>query len=490
MSNRVVPTGISGLDHLLLGGLQADRLYLVQGDPGVGKTTLALQFLLDGVSRGDKGMYVTFSETKGEVESVAASHGWSLNGIEVFEFGELQSALAGERAGTVFHPAETELAAVTGRLWRMFERAAPSRLVFDSIAELRLLSGDSLRYRRQLLDLKARTSARRCTTLLLDDRTATERDLQLQSLAHGVFSLQRIAADYGSAKRRLEIVKFRGLAFRDGLHDFTIRTGGLVVYPRLVAAEHAQVERGTLKSGIAPLDALVGGGLDRGSGTLLLGPAGAGKSTVALRFVLSAAEQGERSVVYNFDESLSMLRSRSAGLGMDLSPHERAERIVLKSVNSAELTPGQFAADIRRRVEDDGAKVVVLDSLNGYLNAMPGERHLVLHLHELLAYAAARGVVMLFVTSQLGIMGVQPQQPVDASYLADAVILFRYYEFRGTVRQAISVFKRRGGSHERTIRELTLGPPNGIEVGAPLRDFRGVLAGTPVYLGDGSEKEP
>lgn len=479
-----ITTGIAGLDHLLRGGLPSNRLYLVQGDPGVGKTTLALQFLMEGVSRGESGMYVTFSETRAEIAGVAKSHGWSLDGIEVFEFTSTQEALAGERAGTVFHPSETELSAVTNRVWAMLERARPARLAFDSISELRLLAGDALRYRRQLLDLKARVASCGCTTLLLDDRTATRDDLQLQSLAHGVISLHRIASDYGSTKRRLEIVKLRGVNFRDGLHDFAIGTGGLVVYPRLVASEHAQTERGVFTSGVAGLDALVGGGIDGGSGTLLLGPAGVGKSTVALRFAVSAAQRGERSVVYNFDESLGMLRSRAAGMGMDLSKHEENGTISLRPVDAAEMSPGQFAAEVRHRVENDGIKVIVIDSLNGYMNAMSAERHLILHLHELLAYASVRGVAVFMVVSQHGIMGSYMQQPVDASYLADTVILFRYYEFRGELRQAISAFKRRGGSHERTIRELTLGVPDGIRVGAPLRNFRGVLTGTPTFHDD------
>ncbi len=484
----LLPTGIAGLDHLMRGGLPANRLYLIQGDPGVGKTTLALQFLMEGLARGEPGMYVTFSETRAEVEGVARSHGWSLEGIEVFEFTAMQEALAGERAGTVFHPAETELSAVTGSVWAALERARPARLVFDSISELRLLSGDPLRYRRQLLDLKARVAQCGCTTLLLDDRTATRDDLQLQSLAHGVLSLHRVPSEYGSAKRRIEIVKLRGMDFRDGLHDFAIKMGGLVVYPRLVAAEHAQVERGILKSGVAGLDALVGGGIDRGSGTLLLGPAGVGKSTVALKFAITAAERGERSVVYNFDESLGMLRTRAAGMGMDLAGHEAAGTISVRPIDAAELTPGQFAADLRRRVEEDGVKIVIIDSLNGYLNAMPAEKQLVLHLHELLAYASARGVAVLMVISQHGIMGSFMQQPLDASYLADTVILFRYYEYRGELRQAISVFKRRGGAHERAIRELTLGPPEGIKVGAALQDLRGVMSGTPTFHGEDNRK--
>ncbi len=484
MDEQVCSTGIAGLDHLLRGGLPANRLYLVQGDPGVGKTTMALQYLMEGVARGERGMYITFSETRAEVEGVVQSHGWSLEGIEIFEFSATQEALSEERAGTVFHPGETELTAVTKRVWAALDRTRPARLVFDSISELRLLAGDPLRYRRQLLDLKSRVAKCGCTTLLLDDRTATRDDLQLQSLAHGVISLHRVSSDYGSTKRRLEIVKLRGMNFRDGLHDFSIRTGGLVVYPRLVASEHAQAAGGILQSGVEELDELIGGGLDRGSGTLLLGPAGVGKSTVALKFAISAAQRGERSVVYNFDESLGMFRTRAAGLGMDLAEHEASGLIALRAIDAAEVSPGQFAADLRHRVENEDVKVVIIDSLNGYLNAMAAEKQLVLHLHELLAYASARGVAVLMVISQHGVMGSYMQQPLDASYLADTVILFRYYEFRGELRQAISVFKRRGGAHERSIRELKLGPPDGVKVGVALKDFRGVLSGTPTFHGD------
>lgn len=489
MNEAVVKTGIPGLDHLLRGGLAPRRLYLIQGDPGVGKTTLALQFLMEGLRCGERVMYVTFSESRDEVEEAARSHGWSLDNVEVFEFLATQRALAGERAGTVFHPAETELNAVINRVWETFEQVQPARLVFDSISELRLLAGDSLRYRRQLLELKSRANARGCTTLLIDDRTATRDDLQLQSLAHGVLSLHRTPSDYGSARRRLEVIKLRGISARDGLHDFAITMGGIVVYPRLVASDHAQLERGILPSGVTGLDALIGGGLDRGSGTLLVGPAGVGKSTVALKFVHSAAERGERSVIYSFDESVGMLRLRASGLGMNLSPHEAAGRIAIEPIDAAQMTPGQFASDMRRRVEDQDVKVVVIDSLNGYLNAMSAEKQLILHLHELLAYASARGVAVLMVLSQHGIVGSPMQQPVDASYLADTVILFRYYEFRGELRQAVSVFKRRGGAHERTIRELSLGPPEGIRIGAILRSLRGVLAGTPTLDDRAEPKE-
>jgi len=489
MDTALLSTGIPGLDHTLGGGLPANRLYLVQGDPGVGKTTLGLQFLLEGVRLGESCLYITFSESHAEIEAVARSHGWTLRGIEVFEFDAVQSALEGERAGTIFHPSETELNAVIGRVNDVLNRVRPKRLVFDSLSELRLLAGDSLRYRRQLLEIKNRASAIGCTALLMDDRTATKDDLQLQSLAHGVVSLHRSSASYGSAKRRLEVAKLRGTAYREGFHDFAIQTGGLRVYPRLVASDHAQAEGGVITSGVKELDTLLGGGIDRGSGTLLLGPAGCGKSTVALKFAVSAAARGEKTIVYMFDESASMLRNRAQGVGLDFSALEKSGMIRLNPVDAAEVSPGQFAFEVRKAVEEDGVRIIMIDSLNGYLNAMPDEKHLMLHLHELLAYASARGVAVIMVISQHGVVGAAMQQPVDASYLADTVVLFRYYEFEGDIRKAISVFKRRGGAHEPSIRALTIGPPEGVKVGEPLRNFRGVLTGTPQYVEPKASKE-
>lgn len=487
MGDFVVSTGIEGLDHIMRGGLPGNRLYLVQGDPGVGKTTLALQFLLEGLRAKERCLYVTFSETRAEIEGVARSHGWSLEGLGFFEFDELQKALEGEQAGTVFHPSETELTAVSKRLWQSMEMHRPQRMVFDSLSELRLLAGDAMRYRRQLLEIKRRVAAIQCTAMLVDDRTATRDDIQLQSLAHGVISLQRRSSGYGAAKRNLEIIKLRGVAFRSGWHDFAIHTGGISVYPRLVASEHGQSEGGVLSSGIAELDSLLGGGIDRGSGTLLLGPAGAGKSTVALKFALGAAERGEKSLVYLFEESPSLLRQRSRAIGMNLAAHEAAGTITLRMVDAAEVSPGQFAFEVKRAVEQDGARVVIIDSLNGYLNAMPDEKHLALHLHELLAFAAARSVAVMIVISQQGMMGPSMTQPVDASYLADTVVLFRYYEYAGEIRKAISVTKRRGGSHELSIRAMSIGKPEGVKVGQSLNEFRGVLTGVPIYQGPGKE---
>ncbi len=392
MDTTLASTGIPALDHTLGGGLPTERLYLIQGDPGVGKTTLGLQFLLEGVRRGEPCLYITFSESHGEIEAVARSHAWSLKGIEIFEFDAVQKALEGERAGTVFHPSETELSAVVKRVHQVLDRVRPRRLVFDSLSELRLLAGDSLRYRRQLFGLKSRVAALGCTALLIDDRTDTRDDLQIQSLAHGVISLFRSSASYGAAKRRLEVLKLRGVGYREGFHDFAIRTGGIHVYPRLVASEHPQRDGGVISSGVPELDELLGGGIDRGSGTLLMGPAGSGKSTVALKFASSAAARGEKTRIYMFDESASMLRTRARGVGLDLEPLEKSGTITLSTVDAADISPGQFAYEVRRAVEEENVQIIMIDSLNGYLNAMPDEKHLMLHLHELLAYAAARGV--------------------------------------------------------------------------------------------------
>lgn len=491
MDGSVVQTGITGLDHVLCGGLPSGQLYLVQGDPGVGKTTLALQFLLEGLANDEPGLYITFSESRAEVEQVARSHGWSLEDLAFFEFEQLQSVLEGEQAGTIFHPSETELSAVSNGLWDSVDRHRPKRLVFDSLSELRLLAGDSLRYRRQLIELKRRMSEIGCTALLVDDRTATRDDMQLQSLAHGVLSMQRASSGYGSAKRCLEVIKLRGVPFRSGWHDFTIETGGLNVYPRLVAADHKQIAREVLSSGVPELDSMLGGGIDSGSGTLLIGPAGGGKSTIALRFAVTAAARGHRSLLYMFEESVSMLRSRAAGVGMPIEEYEELGLMHLKPVDAAQLSAGQFAAEVRDAVENDGVRIVVIDSLNGYLNALPDERHLTLHLHELLAYASARGVAVIMIVSQHGMgqhMGSLPQA-VDASYLADTVILFRFYEFAGEMHRAMSVTKRRGGAHESSIRPLTLGKPSGVRVGPALQQFRGVLSGIPVHQGTPGTKE-
>lgn len=478
-------TGIAGLDDILGGGLTPHRLYLIEGDPGSGKTTLALQYLLEGVRRKEPGLYVTLSETKAELAAVARSHGWDLAGIDVVELVASEAELEPENQHTMFQPAEVELGETTKAILNEVERVKPRRVVVDSLSELRMLAQNSLRYRRQILALKQYFAGRECTVLMLDDKTSEAHDLQLQSIAHGVVTLEHLSPEYGAERRRLRVVKLRGQRYRGGLHDFNIATGGLDVFPRLVAAEHSGgQEPGVLTGGVAELDALLGGGLDHGTSVLLVGPAGSGKSSVAISYARASAARGERAALFAFDERAETLLRRAKGLGMDLTARLADRSLSLQQVDPAELSPGEFAAAVRRAVDGtDGyppARVVVIDSLNGYLHAMPEEQFLTAQLHELLTYLGHKGVVTFLVMAQHGMLG-HMQAPVDTTYLADTVILFRYFESHGEVRQAISVVKKRSGRHERTIRELTLN--GGIRVGDPLKGFQGVLTGTPSFDG-------
>jgi circadian clock protein KaiC len=477
----VSATGIAGLDDILCGGLTPYRLYLVEGVPGSGKTTLAMQYLLEGVRRGEPVLYVTLSETEEELRAMAVSHGWSLDGVTIRELVPPEESLQPAEQYTMFHPAEVELSETTRTILSDVERLRPARLVFDSLSELRLLAGDPLRYRRQLLALKQFFRGRSCTVLLLDDLTSSGRDLQVQSIAHGVIVLEQLLPEYGADRRRLRVLKHRGRRFRGGYHDYVIKQGGLVAFPRLVAAEHrAAIDESRFSSGIPELDELLGGGIERGTSTLIVGAAGTGKSSVSAQFVSAAAAKGECSAMFIFDESKATLLSRMKGLGVDLRKHHEAGLVSIHQVDPAELTPGEFVHRIRRAVEDGAARCIVIDSLNGYLNAMPGERYLTVHLHELLMYLGEKGVATLLVGAHQGLIGQAMVTPVDASYLADAVILMRYFEMRGEMRQAISVMKKRGGKHERSIRDFVLAP-GGIKVGEPLRDFRGILTGVPVH---------
>ncbi len=440
-------TGIDGFDDILGGGFTPQRLYLLEGVPGSGKTTLALQFLLEGVRRGEPVLYVTLSETEAELRGVAASHGWSLDGITIRELVPSEDSLRPDDQYTMFHPSEVELSETTRTILAEVEQLKPARVVFDSFSELRLLAGNPLRYRRQILALKQFFSGRSCTVLMLDDLTSANHDLQVQSIAHGVVRLEQLNPEYGSERRRLIVLKFRGARFRGGYHDYVIHRGGIEVFPRLVAVEHrlaATMEK--LASGIAEMDILLGGGIERGTSTLIVGAAGTGKSSLATQFVAAAAARGQRSALFIFDESTNTLLTRSAGLGMDLQPYLADGRVTVQQVDPAELSPGEFVHAIRRAVERQGVSIVMIDSLNGYLNAMPGERFLIIQLHELLTYLGHAGIATLLIGAHQGLVGGQMIAPVDASYLADTVILIRYYETRGEVHQAISVVKKRSGA--------------------------------------------
>ena len=481
-TEQTMGTGIEGLDDVLGGGLTPNRLYVLEGAPGAGKTTVALQFLMEGAKRGEQVLYVTLSETAAELEGVARSHGWDLSGIHIREMLPSPDSLQPDEQYTMFHPSEIELSETTQRILEDVQALSPRRIVFDSLSELRLLSGGSLRYRRQILALKQFFSGRQCTVLLLDDMATTHRDQQVQSIAHAVLRLEQTHSDYGAVRRRLVVVKFRGKDFRGGYHDYRIVRGGLQVFPRLVAAEHFNpVKQDKLPSGIESLDRLMGGGLERGTSTLFVGAPGTGKSTVAVQFAIAAAERGETSAVFLFDESINTLRTRCASMGMDIERWIGAGRVHLRQVDPGEMSPGELVHLIRQAVEGDHASVVVIDSLNGYLNAMPDDRFLIFQLHELLTYLGQAGVATLLVGAHHGMIGTNMQAPVDASYLADAIVMLRYFEAEGEVRQAISVMKKRGGAHERSIRAFTM-DDTGLHVGEPLRNFRGVLTGVPVPL--------
>jgi circadian clock protein KaiC len=478
-----ISSGSLGLDEVLTGGLSPDRLYLLEGVPGSGKTTLAMQFLMEGARRGESTLYVTLSESTEELQAVAASHGWVLDGIHLRELAASEDLLDRDQHYTMFHPSEIELGEATRSILADVERLDPRRVVFDSLSELRLLAGNPLRYRRQILALKRFFSGRKCTVLLLDDLTAQQQDLQVHSVSHGVIRLEQMYPEYGADRRRLIVMKFRGSAFRGGYHDFVIRRGGIEVFPRLVANEH-EPHAGLPKvsSGIGDLDKLLGGGIECGTSTLIVGAAGTGKSSVAAQFVAAAAARGQSAAIFIFDESANTLLTRMDGLGIGLRQAFENGSVSIQSVDPAELSPGEFTNAVRVAVEEKGVSIIVIDSLNGYLNAMPEERFLVIQLHELLSYLGHAGIATILIGAHQGLIGSQMNSPVDVSYLADAVILMRYFEAKGEVRQAISIVKKRGGAHERSVREFKLGEGR-IAVGPPLKDFRGVLTGMPVAEG-------
>ncbi len=481
-----VSTGVSGLNDILGGGLPAGHMYLLEGDPGTGKTTVAMQFLLAAVAKGDKVLYVTLSEAKEELEASAESHGWDLSQVSVIEFVPDEASLAADQQYTVFHPTEIELASTISRLTEEIEKVQPTCLVLDSLSELQLLAPDNTRYRRQLLALKQFFAGRRCTVLLLDDRSSHGNDLQLQSIAHGVIRLEKLPRTFGITRRRVEVVKLRGSTFREGYHDYNILQHGLVVYPRLIASEHeSSFEGEPLASGITELDQLFGGGIPRGSSTLLVGPTGAGKSSISIQYAYAAAKRGERAVVYAFDEILRTAKARAEGLGMNVQAEIDRGTLRMSQIDPAELSPGEFVWQIRTDVNERNTRVVVIDSLNGLLNSMPGESDLILHLHELISYLNQKGVVTILVMTQHGLVGLMDTQ-VDVSYLADTVVLLRYFEARGSIRQTIAVLKKRIGEHERTLRELRF-RPGAIEIGDALEGFQGILTGVPEFVGQNKQ---
>jgi circadian clock protein KaiC len=476
-------TGIAGLDDILHGGLQSGHVYLVEGDPGTGKTTLGIQFLLAGIAKGEATLYITLAESRQELQAVADSHGFDISKIEIFEVQPPELDAQGSNQYTVFHPSEVELIDVMQNILSKVEKVKAGRIVFDSMSEIRMLARDPLRYRRQILSLKQFFVGRGSTVLLLDDRTSEHLDSQLQSICHGAIRMESIPREYGPLRRQLQVLKFRATRFREGQHDYKISKGGLHVYPRLISAEHhvEDVDRDMLPSGIAELDKIFGGGVARGTSTLFVGPAGSGKSSIATKFLASAADRNERGIMFTSDETVESVLIRCRGLGIPLDEHRKNKTVELLKVDPAELSPGEFIARIRADVVERDCRVVVIDSLNGLVQAMP-EQSIMVQLHELFSYLSHMGVSTFLIMAQFGILGTQMGSPVDVSYLADNVLLFRYFETQGAVRQAISVVKRRSGPHERSIRELRFSA-NKIEVGASLHEFEGVLTGTPRFVG-------
>lgn len=484
LSTEKAALGVPGLDDITAGGLARGRLFLLEGSPGTGKTTIATQFLIEGAARGERGLYITLSETEEEFREGAASHGWDLAGIDIFELMPPEDLLDEEQQQSLLYSSDLELGETTRRIFDTFERLKPKRVVLDSLSEILLLAQSPLRFRRQTLALKHYFSRHGATVLMLDDLTADTNDKTMHSIAHGVIHLEEMSPDYGAERRRMRVIKYRGQPYRGGYHDFVIESGGARVFPRLVSAEHRRAfERERIIARPEEFNTLLGGGLDRGSSTLILGPAGTGKSVLALTFVESAIERGERAAMFVFDEELGLLFNRAKGLGINLQAMVDGKLLVIEQIDAAELTPGEFSERVRRCVEIHDARTVVIDSLNGYQSAMPGEQALVLHMHELLQYLNRHGASTFLTVAQHGLLG-DMKTPVDVTYLADTVILLRYFEAAGRVRRAISVIKKRTGAHEDTIREYLI-DQRGVTLGVPLDNFHGVLRGVPTMHGGG-----
>lgn len=478
--------GVAGLDDVLNGGLSKGRLFLLEGSPGTGKTTIGMQFLLAGRDAGERVLYVTMSETEDELRATATSHGWSIDGVDVFELVPPENLLDEAQQQSLLYSSDLELGETTNRIFEVFERINPDRVVIDSLSEIRLLAQGSLRYRRQILTLKHYFAQAKATVLMLDDLTSESNDKTVHSVAHGVLRLEELSPDYGAERRRMRVLKYRGRQFRGGHHDFVIRSGGVQVYPRLVSSEHGEgFSREVVSSPVPGLNALLGGGIERGSSVLVLGPAGTGKSLLALTFLVGAVERGERAAMFIFDEERPLLIQRALGLGIDMQRMIDAGQLVVEQVDAAQMTPGEFSARVRHHV-DAGVRTVAIDSLNGYQAAMPEEQALVLHIHELLQYLNRRGATAYLTVAQHGLVG-DMKSPVDVTYLADTVVLLRYFEAAGRVRRAISVVKKRASAHEDTIREYRLGP-GGLQLGEPLTQFQGVLRGVPSMTGPQPER--
>ena len=475
--------GVDGLDDITAGGLARGRLYLLEGSPGTGKTTIGTQFLMAGAEAGERALYITLSETEDELRQGAVSHGWSLDGIDIFELVPPESLLDDEQQQSLLYSSDLELGETTKRIFQAFERSEPTRVVLDSLSEIRLLAQSSLRYRRQILALKHYFARSGATVLMLDDLSSEANDRTMHSVAHGVFRLEELSPEYGGERRRLRVIKYRGQRYRGGYHDFVIATGGVRVFPRLVSAEHRRkFKRAVLPTNSPELNALLGGGLERGSSMLILGPAGTGKSLLALTFVAGGIERGEKAAMFIFDEELGLLSERAKGLGIDIKAMVDGGKLTIEQVDAAELTPGELTARVRRCVEEHQAQTVVIDSLNGYQASMPEEKALILHMHELLQYLNRQGVSTFLTVAQHGLVG-DMKAPVDVTYLADTVILLRYFEALGRVRRAMSVIKKRTGAHEDTIREYRI-DGRGITLGEPLMGFQGILRGVPEFVAE------